>query len=319
MTRREFSAIRKGFKMVAWPSGKAEACKASIPSSNLGATFLSRICVLYLVATPIGNLSDITLRAIEVLKSCDYILCEDTRHSAVLLRHYEIEKPLKSFHKFSESEKEAGILHDLQLGKTIALISDAGTPGISDPGTQLVQACVQHNIPVVAIPGPCAAVAALSCSGLPTDKFQFFGFLPRKTGELQRILKEILAYNGTTICYESPQRLLDTLAVVKELAPDREIVIARELTKKFEEIVRGTATELIAHWKGAAIKGEIVLMFAGRPEMPSQQWEEMTPVEHVAWLQETYKISQHEAIKLAAEMRNVRKRDVYNAVVKQKT
>jgi 16S rRNA (cytidine1402-2'-O)-methyltransferase len=274
--------------------------------------------VLFLVATPIGNLSDITFRAIEVLKSCDYILCEDTRHSIILLRHYEILKPLKSFHKFSESAKEAGIIEDLIAGKNIALISDAGTPGIADPGTQLVQECIQQNIPVTSIPGPCAAITALSCSGLATDRFQFFGFLPRKSNELKRSLQEILAYSGTTVCYEAPHRLIETLQALQELAPDRKLVIGRELTKKFEEFKRGTAQELLAHWNERSIKGECVLLIDGAPAASSVQWENLSPQEHVVFLQETYKISQQEAIKLAAEMRNVRKRDIYNAIVKTK-
>lgn len=274
--------------------------------------------MLYLVATPIGNLSDITLRALETLKACDYILCEDTRHSLILLKHYEIHKPLKSFHKFSESAKETEILQDLAAGKMIALISDAGTPGISDPGTMLVQSCIQQNIPVVAIPGPCAAVTALSCSGLSTERFQFFGFLPRKTNELQRALKEILTYPGTTICYESPHRILETLEVLQQLAPERLLVVGRELTKKFEEIRRGTAHDLLTHWNTHSVKGEFVLMISGALPLENPDMEALTPIEHVKLLQDTYQVSQHEAIKLAAEMRHMRKRDVYNAVVKDK-
>lgn len=274
--------------------------------------------MLYLVATPIGNLSDITFRAIEVLKSVDYILCEDTRHSSVLLRHYEIHKPLKSFHKFSESSKESEIIEDLSSGKNIALISDAGTPGISDPGTKLVQECIKNNLPVTSIPGPCAAVVALSCSGLDTDQFQFFGFLPRKTNELKQSLQKILTYEGTTICYEAPHRLLQTLKILNELSSERTVVIGRELTKKFEEFKRGTAAELLNYWDERTIKGECVLLIAGAPKASSTEWESLTPQEHVAYLQKTYGISQQEAIKVAAEMRNVRKRDIYNAIHQDK-
>lgn len=307
--------------MVAWPSGKAEACKASIPSSNLGATLLflniitPSVIVLYLVATPIGNLSDITYRAIETLKTCDYVLCEDTRHSLTLLRHYEIQKPLKSFHKFNEASREDDIVQDLKQGQRIALISDAGTPGISDPGTKLVQRCVQEDILVTAIPGPCAAVTALSCSGLDTDRFQFYGFLPRKSGELRRTFQEILQYLGTTICYESANRLIETLQNLQELAPNRKVVIARELTKKFEEIRRGTSLELIAYFTASdTLKGEIVLLIAGESEKLVGDWEKLTPEEHVTLLQETYNLSRNEAIKMAAETRGMRKRDIYNAV-----
>ena len=200
--------------------------------------------MLYVVATPIGNLSDLTFRAVEALRSCDYILCEDSRHSSILLRHYDIQKPLKSFHKFSESSKQEGVIQDLKEGLTIALISDAGTPGISDPGEKLIQACVMNHIQVVPIPGACAAIAALSCSGLTTTRFQFVGFLPRKTGELKRMLQELLAYTGTSICYESPNRLLDVLHLLKELDSQRQLVIARELTKKFEANMKAAGKNL---------------------------------------------------------------------------
>lgn len=270
--------------------------------------------LLYLVATPIGNLADITFRAVETLKSCDYILCEDTRHSLPLLNHYDIHKPLKSFHKFSEETTITKILHNLTEGKNIALISDAGTPGISDPGTILVQRCLEQGIAVTAIPGACAAVAAISCSGLDTDRFQFLGFLPRKAGELKTVLQEILSYPATTICYESPNRLLEVLKMLHEIAPTRSIAVARELTKKFEEVRRGTPEELLSHWKTHTLKGEIVLLISGEKDT-SQEWEAMTPKEHVAFLQDTYQLSQQEAIKLAAKMRGVPKRTIYNLFI----
>jgi 16S rRNA (cytidine1402-2'-O)-methyltransferase len=267
--------------------------------------------LLYLVSTPIGNLSDITFRAIDTLKSCDYILCEDTRHSIRLLQHYEIQKPLKSFHKFSEASKEDEIIEDLKAGKIISLISDAGTPGISDPGTRLVQRCVKEEIPVQAIPGPCAAIAALSSSGLDTDVFQFIGFLPKKKQELRSALQEIGPYKGTTICYESPNRLKEVLETILELFPQKEIVIARELTKKFEEIVRGTAAELL-DWADKEIKGEIVLLISGQKDIPLPDWQNLSPEDHVRFLEETYKLSKNEAIKMAATLRGVPKRDIYN-------
>ena len=270
--------------------------------------------MLYVVATPIGNLSDITYRAIETLQGCDYILCEDTRHSQILLNHYQIKKPLKSFHKFSESSKHSQIIDDLKQGLNIALISDAGTPGISDPGAQLIQGCVEEEIPVTAIPGACAAITALCCSGLPTDRFQFIGFLPRKAGDLRRTLQELLAYVGTTICYESPNRLLDVLACLNELAPNRQVVVARELTKKFEELKRGTATELIACWTAKEIKGECVLMLSGNSKTESDEWKNLTPQQHVEFLQNEYGMSRQEAILSAAKIRGVSKRDIYNII-----
>lgn len=268
--------------------------------------------MLYLVATPIGNLADITFRAIEILKSCDYILCEDTRHSRTLLSHYGIEKSLKSFHKFSETSQEAGLISDLKQGLHLALITDAGTPGISDPGTRLVQACVEEKIPVVAIPGACAAITALSCSGMTTERFQFVGFLPRKEGALRTSLLDILSYPGTTVTYESPNRIENVLKCLDSLATDRKLTIARELTKKFEELIRGTASEILHQWHDRSIKGEIVLLISGQETIPSQQWDLLTPEEHVDFLQKSYGISNQEAIKMAAKMRGVSKRDIYN-------
>lgn len=274
--------------------------------------------MLYLVATPIGNLADMTFRAVETLKAVDYILCEDTRHSQILLHHYSIQKTLKSYHKFNESKMKEQILSDLRHGSSIALISDAGTPGISDPGTMLVQACVAENLPVTAIPGPCAAIAAISCSGLDTDHFQFLGFLPKKDSELKSTLREILCYKGTTICYESPQRIMDVLHALAALSPDRKLAIGRELTKKFEEIVRGKPQDIIAHWMDKTIKGEIVLMISGQKDAPnSQDWVEMTPEEHVAFIESTYGISRKEAIPIVAKIRGVSKSHIYNTVHRQ--
>src|ERR1700733_30336 len=162
--------------------------------------------MLYVIATPIGNLSDITYRAVQTLQSCDYILCEDTRHSLALLRHYQIRKPLTSLHKFNESKKQQAIVEDLHRGQTIGLISDAGTPAISDPGSWLIQRCLEEKIRVIPIPGASALTTALSCSGLNTERFQFCGFLPKKASELKKCLQELLAYPGTTVCYESPHR-----------------------------------------------------------------------------------------------------------------
>jgi len=270
--------------------------------------------MLFLVATPIGHLSDITFRAIETLNLCDYILCEDTRHSLILLRHYKIQKPLKSYHKFNEASQTDQIVHDLKLGKKIALISDAGTPGISDPGADLVKVCIKNNISITSIPGPCAAIQALSCSGLTTDRFQFVGFLARKENELKQELKSILSYEGTTICYESPHRIVSVLKLIHEINPTRYLVLARELTKKFEEIIRGTAIELLAHWNETPLKGEFVLLFSQSTQAEKIDWEQLTPKEHVELLQTAYGITRQEAIKIAAELRGVPKRQVYNQV-----
>lgn len=269
--------------------------------------------MLYLIATPIGNLSDITLRALELLKSSNYVLCEDTRHSGRLLDHYEIQVPLKSFHMFSEARHEEGIIADLKEGKIISLISDAGTPGISDPGSRLVQRCRAENIEVFSIPGPCAAIAALTCSGLNTDRFEFRGFLPRKEGELRAILQEILSYEGTTICYESPERLLNVLIAIDRMVPTRKIVVARELTKKFEEVISGSPKELIDHFNNHPLKGEIVLLIEGKVE--TMDWSTLTAEEHVTYLETTFSLDHKEAIKLAAVQRGIPKRDIYNKMV----
>ncbi|HSW86020.1 MAG TPA: 16S rRNA (cytidine(1402)-2'-O)-methyltransferase, partial [Rhabdochlamydiaceae bacterium] len=177
--------------------------------------------MLYLIATPIGNLADISFRAITVLQSCDYILCEDTRTSLHLLQKYEINKPLKSYHQFNESGRAEEILADLKKDLTIALITDAGTPGISDPGEKLASLCRAEGIQVSAIPGPCAAIAALSISGLSSKRFQFLGFLPKKHSENKAVLIDVLHYPGTSICYESPHRITDTLELLSLIAKDR--------------------------------------------------------------------------------------------------
>lgn len=218
--------------------------------------------MLYLISTPIGNLGDFTFRAVETVKNLDYLLCEDTRRTGILLHHYEIKVPMRSFNAHSEGGKLAKVVEDLQEGKQIGLVSDAGTPGISDPGSRLVAACRKEGVTVVAIPGACAAIAALAPSGLETSRFQFFGFLPRKKGPLKRTFEEILTYSGTTICYESPFRLVASLKVLVELEPERKCVVARELTKKFEEFVEGSAAELLLHFSTKAPKGEIVLMIS---------------------------------------------------------
>ncbi len=216
--------------------------------------------MLYLVATPIGNLGDLTYRAVELLKEVDLILCEDTRHSRRLLDRYEIARPLSSYHKFNIREREEKILLALEEGKKIALISDAGTPGINDPGADLVSACCERGIAVTHLPGPCAAINALVVSGLPTDRFQFLGFLPKKSGQRERMLKEALAYPGTTIFYESPHRIAKTLKQLDTLEPRAQVVMARELTKKFEEVRRGSPSDLHASCETKKPKGEIVLL-----------------------------------------------------------
>jgi 16S rRNA (cytidine1402-2'-O)-methyltransferase len=218
--------------------------------------------MLYLVATPIGNLEDFSQRACRILQECDYILCEDTRHSSILLKHYQIHKPLLSYHKFNEALRRKKIVADLKEGKKIALLSDAGTPCLSDPGSSLVKLCLQEGFAPTGIPGPCAAILALISTGFDTSRFQFVGFLPKKAKALQELLQEILAYSGTSICYESPHRIQKVLECLKNLEPTRRCAVARELTKKFEEVAIGTAEELLSRQLSRPFKGEITLLVA---------------------------------------------------------
>ena len=218
---------------------------------------------LYLVPTPIGNLGDITLRAIEILKEVDLVLAEDTRKSGILLKHFQINKPVHSHHKFNEHRTIESLVQRLMGGTSIALISDAGTPGISDPGFLLVRACIKEGITVETLPGPTAFVPALVNSGLPCEKFVFEGFLPQKKGRQKR-LTELAIETRTMILYESPYRLVKTLSQMTEhFGPDRKGSVSRELTKIHEETVRGTLEELAKHFGQGTVKGEIVIVVEG--------------------------------------------------------
>lgn len=203
------------------------------------------------------------MRAIEILRQVDYILCEDTRRACKLLQRYEIKNRLVPFHRFNEKSREKIILQDLSLDKNIALLADAGMPTISDPGSGLVSACSKLNLTVTTLPGPSAPLTALSLSGLITDRFQFLGFFPRQSGKRQRLIRELLSYPGVSICFESPYRLLKTLRDIDITSPDHLIYIARELTKKFEEMKSGKAKELIEYFGKKPVKGEITILVPG--------------------------------------------------------
>lgn len=219
---------------------------------------------LYLVPTPIGNLGDITVRGLEVLKSVDTILAEDTRTSGVLLKHYDITKPTQSFHTFNEHRSLAGLIERMQQGEVMALISDAGTPGISDPGFLIVRECLQANLTINCLPGPTAFVPALIKSGFPTDRFVFEGFLPHKKGK-QSALKLLSDEPRTIILYESPHRLVKTLGQMLEtFGPDRLVSVSREITKIYEETFTGTLEAVMAHFKLKDVKGEIVMVINGK-------------------------------------------------------
>jgi len=218
---------------------------------------------LYIVSTPIGNLEDITLRALNTLKSVDLIAAEDTRHSQILLRKYEINKPCVSFHSHSGQAKVDKIIDELMDGKNVALISDAGTPGISDPAYVLIQAALENKIEIIPIPGPAAFLTALTASGLPTNQFLYLGFLPLKKGR-QTLLNSLKEEERTVIFYESPHRIVKTLFQLEEyFGPERRIVLARELTKIHEEFIRGTISEVKNIFKNRNPKGEFVVVLGG--------------------------------------------------------
>ncbi|MDF2548963.1 MAG: rsmI-A [Chlamydiales bacterium] len=265
---------------------------------------------LFLVPTPIGNLEDFSKRAISILSTCDYILCEDTRHSHILLSHYDIRKPLKSFHQRNEIAKGEFVLSDLQQGMHIALLSDAGTPLIQDPGYPLIQRCLQEGIAIDALPGPCALITALSLSGLQTDRFQFIGFLPRKEMALKATLEEMSVYTGTSIAYESIHRLQETLESLKTINPLLPTVVARELTKKFQDIYRGTAEGAALYYETAPLKGEIVLLVQG-----SAPTSDQPPHLLVQQAEERLGLSRMDAIKHVAKEQRIPKKVVYQAVL----
>ncbi len=215
---------------------------------------------LYLVATPIGNLEDITLRALRTLEQCDVVAAEDTRHTAHLLRHFELHKPLLSYYRFNEARRSEEILTRLREGQTVALVTDAGSPGISDPGERVVRAARAAGLRVEVVPGPCALVAALTASGLPTVEFHFIGYLPRKPGPRRRKLETLRDVPGTWIFYESPHRIEELLEDLNSIYPECIVMVARELTKRFEEFIAGPAAVVLRRCHEHRIRGEIVLL-----------------------------------------------------------
>lgn len=226
---------------------------------------------LYLVATPIGNLEDITLRALRTLKECDVVAAEDTRRTGQLLKHFGISRPMVSYFQFNEARRSEEIIERLKRGEKIALVTDAGSPGISDPGERVVRAARAAGLRVEAVPGPCALVAALTASGLPADEFHFIGFLPHKSGQRKKQLEALNQFAGTLVLYESPYRIEKLLGELQEIFPEREVVLARELTKKFEEFLRGTPLELLETARKRSLKGEFVVLLAGEKEKKSAE------------------------------------------------
>lgn len=265
---------------------------------------------LFIVATPIGNLSDMTYRAVETLKSVDLIACEDTRHSRKLLDHYGISRPLVSLHEHNEAERTSELIGRLKGGESVAVISDAGTPLVSDPGFRLVRAAVENGIRVTPVPGASAVMAAVAAAGMATDEFHFGGFLPRKEGERRRRLEELSASGGTLILYEAPHRVVFVLGEIAQVMGDPEVCAARELTKMHEEFLRGKASEVAAELEGRGeLRGEFTLVVGPRKAAA----EELTVEEEVLALEKTG-VSRMDAIKAVARNRGIGKREVYDAM-----
>ena len=278
---------------------------------------------LYLCATPIGNLDDITLRVLETLKSVDLIAAEDTRHSIKLLNHFGIHTPMTSYHEYNRVEKARYLVEKLKEGMNIALITDAGTPGISDPGEELVRQCCEAGIALTSLPGPAACITALTLSGLPTRRFCFEAFLPAEKKERQRILEELKTETRTIVLYEAPHRLVRTLRELLETLGDRQAAVCRELTKKHETALRTTLSEALSYYEAQEPKGECVIVLAGRTagELKKEEqeaWRQMSLNEHL----ESYLaqgLDRKEAMKRVAKDRGTGKREVYRGLLEEET
>ena len=268
---------------------------------------------LYLVATPIGNLEDITLRALRILKEADQIACEDTRHTQKLLQHYNIQKPLVSYHEHNEMTRAPELVLAMEDGQQIALVSDAGMPLVSDPGYRLVTLALRHHLPVVPVPGPSALLAALSASGLPNEEFLFAGFLPARSGERRRALERLRIEDRTIIFYEAPHRIEETLQDVREILGDRPACLAREVTKLHEEFRRGKVSELSTSLAETPARGEITLLIGpvAAEERAALRESSQSLADRVDELIRQAKLDRKEALKLAAKERGLTKRAAY--------
>lgn len=275
-------------------------------------SFVNDDAKLYLVATPIGNLSDITFRALEILNSVDYIACEDTRVTLKLLNHYEIKKPLISYHEHNKYETGIHILKKLQDGESIALVSDAGTPCISDPGHEIVRLAIDHGIDVVPIPGASAVISALITSGIAPQPFTFLGFLDHKKSARRKQLEALKYHPYTMVFYESPHRFRETIQLMSELYGERTVAICREITKKYEEVYRGLLNDVNAYYE--QIKGEIVIVLESttHPQILNNSLLEMNLPDHVDFYIAEYGMTKNDAIRQVADERNLAKRIVYN-------
>ena len=276
---------------------------------------------LYLVGTPIGNLEDITLRALRILKEVDQIACEDTRHTQKLLTHYDIHKPLVSYHEHNELTRAPELVLALEQGASIALVSDAGMPLVSDPGHRLVTLSLRHKIPVVPIPGPSALLASLSASGLPNEEFLFVGFLPARSGERRRALERLRIEDRTLILYEAPHRIAESVADAREILGDRPACLAREVTKLHEEFLRGKLSEIADSLEERPARGEITLLI-GAPdagEARSHADSTQSLAARVEELMHQAKLDRKDALKLAAKERGLTRRAAYSQIVDAQT
>lgn len=275
---------------------------------------------LYLVATPIGNLEDITFRAIRTLKEADLIGAEDTRHSIKLLNHFDIKTPMTSYHEFNKIDKAKYLVEEILSGKNVAIITDAGTPGISDPGEEVVKQCFEAGIEVTSVPGPAACITALTMSGQNTRRFAFEAFLPYDKKERSLVLEQLRDETRTIIIYEAPHRLVKTLEELEGVLGDRDITLCKELTKVYEKAEKSTISTLIEKYRGSDVKGEHVLVIAGKTFEEKRQeeissFEEISVEEHMA-MYEAKGMDRKEAMKQVAKDRGVSKRDIYNVVCK---
>lgn len=276
---------------------------------------------LYVVGTPIGNLEDITLRAIRILKEVGLIACEDTRRTQKLLNAYQIKTPTVSYHEHNEMTRAPELIIQMEEGSSIALVTDAGMPVVSDPGFRLVHLAVRHSIPVIPVPGASAFVAALAASGLPVDKFRFLGFLPSKKGERRKALEEIQDVTRTLIFYEAPHRLLDMLKDAREILGEREAVVAREVTKVHEEFVRGTIGKAIEHWKKQPVKGELTVLI-GQPVVADAESGAPRATSIISEMQAVMagrKVDEKAALKIVARTRGVTKSEAYRQLQAEKS
>lgn len=270
--------------------------------------------VLYVVATPIGNLEDITYRAVEVLKQVDVIACEDTRQTRKLLDRYGIEKPVLSYHEHNEQSRAEELVAKLQEGATVAQVSDAGMPGIADPGYRVISLAIVRGVPVVPIPGPSALITALVGSGLPTDAFEFRGFLPAKSGQRRTVLEDVVNSQHTIIFYEAPHRIHETVDdIVLALGPERLLVIARELTKVHEEFLRGTAAEIRSQISGRDIKGEITLLL-GKAESALEKDPQASLADRLQQIMHEQNLDEKAGLKVLAKESGLARSEVYREI-----